>query len=228
MGAQTWFFFLQFIDLCILLGCDYCDKIPGLGPKRALTLIQKHRTIENVVLHVKRKVLDRHMALFLCLCAALQENCMSWWDTRICCPSDPSCTTSVEIQRSTKDIPGCTTNRSSRAHLDWAGRRSIGCLPLSHQTCSVCTFNCHSAFLFPGLVQRVMTVFMLVYFLERAGSVIGWRHFVRRGTVNGKREKRSEQRDAAGRLTWRTSLEWPERGVWWVKQIKSLINCHFL
>lgn len=45
----------EFVDLCILLGCDYCDKITGLGPKRALTLIQKHRTIENVVLHVNRK-----------------------------------------------------------------------------------------------------------------------------------------------------------------------------
>lgn len=47
----------QFVDLCILLGCDYCEKICGLGPKRALTLIQKHRTIENVILHVNRKVL---------------------------------------------------------------------------------------------------------------------------------------------------------------------------
>ncbi|XP_068427427.1 probable flap endonuclease 1 homolog [Clinocottus analis] len=45
----------EFVDLCILLGCDYCDKIAGLGPKRALTLIQKHRTIENVVLHINRK-----------------------------------------------------------------------------------------------------------------------------------------------------------------------------
>lgn len=45
----------EFIDLCILLGCDYCDKIAGLGPIRALALIQKHRTIEEVVLHVNRK-----------------------------------------------------------------------------------------------------------------------------------------------------------------------------
>ncbi|XP_072297898.1 probable flap endonuclease 1 homolog [Eucyclogobius newberryi] len=45
----------EFVDLCILLGCDYCDKIAGLGPKRALDLIQKHRTIEEVVLHVNRK-----------------------------------------------------------------------------------------------------------------------------------------------------------------------------
>ncbi|KAM4604938.1 putative flap endonuclease 1 homolog [Polymixia lowei] len=45
----------QFVDLCILLGCDYCDKIAGLGPKRALTLIQQHHTIETVVLHINRK-----------------------------------------------------------------------------------------------------------------------------------------------------------------------------
>ncbi|XP_039458740.1 probable flap endonuclease 1 homolog isoform X2 [Oreochromis aureus] len=45
----------EFVDLCILLGCDYCEKIPGLGPKRALTLIQKHRTIEDVVLHINKK-----------------------------------------------------------------------------------------------------------------------------------------------------------------------------
>ncbi|XP_040912078.1 probable flap endonuclease 1 homolog isoform X2 [Toxotes jaculatrix] len=45
----------EFVDLCILLGCDYCDKIAGLGPKRALMLIQKHRTIENVVLQINRK-----------------------------------------------------------------------------------------------------------------------------------------------------------------------------
>ena len=26
----------QFVDLCILLGCDYCDTIRGIGPKTAL------------------------------------------------------------------------------------------------------------------------------------------------------------------------------------------------
>uniref|UniRef100_A0A674E494 Zgc:110269 n=1 Tax=Salmo trutta TaxID=8032 RepID=A0A674E494_SALTR len=45
----------EFVDLCILLGCDYCDKITGLGPKRALTLVQQHRNIENVVLNINRK-----------------------------------------------------------------------------------------------------------------------------------------------------------------------------
>ncbi|CAL8324940.1 unnamed protein product [Arctogadus glacialis] len=45
----------EFVDLCILLGCDYCDKIVGLGPKRALKLIQEHHTIEQVVLNINRK-----------------------------------------------------------------------------------------------------------------------------------------------------------------------------
>lgn len=45
----------EFVDLCILLGCDYCEKLSYLGPKRALALIQEHRTIEEVVLHVNRK-----------------------------------------------------------------------------------------------------------------------------------------------------------------------------
>jgi flap endonuclease-1 len=40
---------LQFIDLCILLGCDYCDSIRGIGPKRALELITKHKSIETII-----------------------------------------------------------------------------------------------------------------------------------------------------------------------------------
>lgn len=39
----------EFIDLCILMGCDYCDTIRGIGPKRAIELIVKHRSIENII-----------------------------------------------------------------------------------------------------------------------------------------------------------------------------------
>lgn len=39
----------QFVDLCILCGCDYCDRIQGIGPVKALTLIKKHGTIEKVL-----------------------------------------------------------------------------------------------------------------------------------------------------------------------------------
>lgn len=45
----------QFIDLCILLGCDYCDTIRGIGPKKALTLIQEHKNIETILTKIDQK-----------------------------------------------------------------------------------------------------------------------------------------------------------------------------
>ncbi|KAH0794278.1 Flap endonuclease 1 [Histomonas meleagridis] len=39
----------QFIDFCILCGCDYTNTIKNIGPKRAYELIKQHKTIENVV-----------------------------------------------------------------------------------------------------------------------------------------------------------------------------------
>ncbi|OBT68920.1 flap endonuclease-1 [Pseudogymnoascus sp. 23342-1-I1] len=39
----------QFVDLCILLGCDYLDPIPKIGPNTALKLIREHGSLEKVV-----------------------------------------------------------------------------------------------------------------------------------------------------------------------------------
>ncbi|TMS09204.1 Flap endonuclease 1 [Larimichthys crocea] len=39
----------QFIDLCILMGCDYCATIKGIGPKRAIDLIKQHGSIEEIL-----------------------------------------------------------------------------------------------------------------------------------------------------------------------------------
>ncbi|EDX07413.1 flap endonuclease 1 [Drosophila simulans] len=39
----------EFIDLCILLGCDYCESIKGIGPKRAIELINTYRDIETIL-----------------------------------------------------------------------------------------------------------------------------------------------------------------------------------
>lgn len=39
----------QFVDLCILCGCDYCDSVKGVGPTTALKLIREHGSLENVV-----------------------------------------------------------------------------------------------------------------------------------------------------------------------------------
>ena len=39
----------QFVDLCILCGCDYSDSIKGIGPVKALKMIQDHKNIEGVL-----------------------------------------------------------------------------------------------------------------------------------------------------------------------------------
>lgn len=44
----------QFIDLCILLGCDYLDPVKGIGPKVALQLIKDHKNLEGVVAHIEK------------------------------------------------------------------------------------------------------------------------------------------------------------------------------
>lgn len=38
-----------FIDLCILLGCDYCETIRGVGPVTAFKLIKEHGSLDNIV-----------------------------------------------------------------------------------------------------------------------------------------------------------------------------------
>jgi flap endonuclease-1 len=40
---------VQFIDFCILSGCDYCDTIKGVGPSTAMRLIVQHGSIEKVL-----------------------------------------------------------------------------------------------------------------------------------------------------------------------------------
>ncbi len=38
----------QLVDIAILVGTDYNDSVPGIGPKTALKLIKKHGTLEEV------------------------------------------------------------------------------------------------------------------------------------------------------------------------------------
>lgn len=45
----------QFVDLCILLGCDYTDSIRGVGPKTALKLMKEHKSIEEILKNLDRK-----------------------------------------------------------------------------------------------------------------------------------------------------------------------------
>ncbi|KAI0731952.1 PIN domain-like protein [Fomitopsis betulina] len=45
----------QFIELCILLGCDYLEPIKGVGPKSALKLIREHGNLGAVIEHLREK-----------------------------------------------------------------------------------------------------------------------------------------------------------------------------
>jgi len=38
-----------FVDFCVLCGCDYAQKLRGVGPKTALKLIVTHKTLERAV-----------------------------------------------------------------------------------------------------------------------------------------------------------------------------------
>jgi flap endonuclease-1 len=39
----------EFVELCILFGCDYCNTIKKIGVKRAYELILKHKNIESII-----------------------------------------------------------------------------------------------------------------------------------------------------------------------------------
>lgn len=38
----------EFRDFCIMLGTDFNERMPGIGPKKSYTLIKKYRNIENI------------------------------------------------------------------------------------------------------------------------------------------------------------------------------------
>ncbi|EGR28305.1 hypothetical protein IMG5_178850 [Ichthyophthirius multifiliis] len=45
----------QFIDLCILCGCDYLEKIEGIGPVNAYKLIKEFKNLENTINFIEKK-----------------------------------------------------------------------------------------------------------------------------------------------------------------------------
>ncbi|GFZ49214.1 Flap endonuclease 1 [Saitozyma sp. JCM 24511] len=49
----------QFIELCILLGCDYLEPAKGIGPKTALKLIREHGSLGEVEKFVRAKMAEK-------------------------------------------------------------------------------------------------------------------------------------------------------------------------
>lgn len=44
----------EFVDLCILCGCDYTNTIEGVGPATAYKFIKDFKTIEKVIEHINK------------------------------------------------------------------------------------------------------------------------------------------------------------------------------
>lgn len=38
-----------------MLGCDYCESIRGIGPKRAIELVTQFKTIEEIIKNIDTK-----------------------------------------------------------------------------------------------------------------------------------------------------------------------------
>ena len=51
----------EFIDMCILMGCDYCKSIKGIGPMTSYKLIKKYKTMENYFKSVEKKDIDQYI-----------------------------------------------------------------------------------------------------------------------------------------------------------------------
>lgn len=45
----------QFIDLCILMGCDYIETLPKIGKERAHDLMKQYGSIEAILKNVRRE-----------------------------------------------------------------------------------------------------------------------------------------------------------------------------
>uniref|UniRef100_A0A8C7HFM9 Flap structure-specific endonuclease 1 n=1 Tax=Oncorhynchus kisutch TaxID=8019 RepID=A0A8C7HFM9_ONCKI len=88
-----------FIDLCVLLGCDYCGTIKGIGPKRAIDLI-KHGSIEEILENIDP---SKHPAPTL-LTARLPATPISHHIHKLCRGCDEVCDSSFQVCNGCKKI----------------------------------------------------------------------------------------------------------------------------
>ena len=65
----------EFVDLCILSGCDYCEKLPGIACRTGLKLLRKHGNIEAVVKYLmeKSKITEDKSTEFLSKITTVRE-----------------------------------------------------------------------------------------------------------------------------------------------------------
>lgn len=54
----------QFIEFCVLCGCDYCDSVPKIGNVSALKLIKQYGTVEEIIKNTKYAFPENYLDLF--------------------------------------------------------------------------------------------------------------------------------------------------------------------
>ena len=80
----------QFVDMCILCGCDYVNNIRGIGPVRALQMIQKHGTIEvGVGCHGSNRATERPWLSLSLECFVVVQSSQSASNPMLVCVSIP-------------------------------------------------------------------------------------------------------------------------------------------
>lgn len=52
------FTYLQFRELCFLLGCDFNKRIKGIGPVKSLSMMKEHKNIESVIAYLNANDYD--------------------------------------------------------------------------------------------------------------------------------------------------------------------------
>lgn len=50
----------QFIDLCVLMGCDFSERIKNVGPVAVYSLIQSKKNIKDIIIELKEKSLTNN------------------------------------------------------------------------------------------------------------------------------------------------------------------------
>ena len=51
----------QFVDMCILCGCDYTCKIPGIGPVNAYKYISMYNSIDQIIQNIEDNTIKKHI-----------------------------------------------------------------------------------------------------------------------------------------------------------------------
>ena len=54
----------QFVEFCILCGCDYCPSVPKIGNITALKLFQKHKDIETIIKNTNYQFPENYIDTF--------------------------------------------------------------------------------------------------------------------------------------------------------------------